>query len=110
MFKLERFGRFIRSLEGIPCVKLSVCLILLPRLKVAACFSLGDPDTLLICFSVTPNLPRKKRDYSVKRKYNPEDLEKAVDAVRSGLMNSCQAARYYGVPRGTVAHRYYYQK
>lgn len=31
----------------------------------------------------------------------------AVQAVKSGAMNSYQAARHFHVPRGTVAYRIY---
>jgi DNA-directed RNA polymerase specialized sigma24 family protein len=50
---------------------------------------------------------RKRRDLKRYSDYNPEDLEMAVQAVKSGAMNSYQAARHFHVPRGTVAYRIY---
>lgn len=48
------------------------------------------------------NAGRKGKDY---KWYTPSDLEKAVEAFRSGKMNGRQAAEYYGVPVGTVYDR-----
>ncbi|XP_063400859.1 uncharacterized protein LOC134685251 isoform X10 [Mytilus trossulus] len=51
---------------------------------------------------LSKNAGRKGKDY---KWYTPSDLEKAVEAFRSGKMNGRQAAEYYGVPVGTVYDR-----
>ncbi|VDI43383.1 Hypothetical predicted protein [Mytilus galloprovincialis] len=50
-----------------------------------------------------PVRPRS-RDYK-QRNYSPEALERAVEAVKSGLLTANRAAVLYGVPQRTVYNR-----
>lgn len=40
-----------------------------------------------------------------KKKYNPENLERAMIVVKAGTMTQHQAARVFGVPQSTIGSR-----
>lgn len=49
------------------------------------------------------------RNYKRKKiiKYSEEDLQKAVEEVRTKKLTSYEAAEKYGIPRSTIIHRLY---
>lgn len=53
--------------------------------------------------------PVLKKDRK-RHHYDPENLQRAVQAVRAGVMNTYQAARYFNVPRGTISNKIYVRK
>jgi hypothetical protein len=42
--------------------------------------------------------------------YHPDNLDRAVQAVKAGIMNTYQAARHFNVPRGTISNKIYIRK
>ncbi|CAC5375447.1 unnamed protein product [Mytilus coruscus] len=56
---------------------------------------------------LTENLQKKDRK---RHFYKPENLERAVQAVKAGILNTYQAARYFNVPRGTISNKIYARK
>ena len=49
---------------------------------------------------------RKRRYVQDYKKYDPQNLEKALEAVFKKQMNHYEAAHQFGVPRSTISRRY----
>jgi hypothetical protein len=54
-----------------------------------------------MCISVYTNFVKPKRTRSI-RVYNPDNLNMAIQDVKSGKMSFRQASRVYGVPLSTI--------
>lgn len=52
-------------------------------------------------------LAEKQERIWTRYQYTPEALERAVEDVKAGVMNTYQAARHYNVPRSTIANKIY---
>jgi hypothetical protein len=50
---------------------------------------------------------KQKRGPWQRYNYAPGILERAVEDVKAGKMNTYQAARYYNIPRSTIANKIY---
>lgn len=70
----------------------------LPKCKIVLCIS---------GVFLTGNMQKKDRK---RHFYKPENLERAVQAVKAGILNTYQAARYFNVPRGTISNKIYARK